>query len=235
MRTHPTVLLINPNTNAVTTAMMARLLQEALPAHIRVESATAASGVPMITTEPEMAQAIDEVIRIGRQRAAAGKEADMADVDAIIIGAFGNPGLQQLRSVVDVPVIGIGEASMREAAQNGRRFGVATTTPGLDAAIARQAAEFGLAAAFTGVRVPSGDPLVLAGNPLLQEECLAELVLACIADGAGAVVIGGGPLAEAAAHLGARFDIPVISAVAAAARAVQSILAADTSDIAAIR
>ncbi|MDB5731910.1 MAG: putative Hydantoin racemase [Variovorax sp.] len=212
----PAVLLINPNISPETTAMMHRLLRDGLPAAIEVVSATACRGAPMITTEAELAVAVDQVVAIGRARA--------KEMSAIVIGAFGNPGLEVLRAAVEVPVIGIGEASMRQAAADGRRFGVATTTPGLDASIARAAAGLGLGALFTGTRISPGDPLELASQPRLQDERLAEAVAACIADGAQAVVIGGGPLAEAAVRLGARFDVPVISAVAAAAREIERLL-----------
>lgn len=216
----PTVLLINPNTSAETTAMMHRLLRRALPAALATQTATAERGAPMITTETELDVAVGEVQRIGRARA--------GEVDAIVIGAFGNPGLEALRASVAVPVIGIGEASMREAARGGRRFGVATTTPGLDAAIRRAAGELGLAAQFTGTRIPPGDPLALAANPALQDEQLARAVQACVDDGAAAVVIGGGPLAASAQRLQARFPVPVISAVEAAAREAARQLEAET-------
>ncbi|XAH22965.1 aspartate/glutamate racemase family protein [Xylophilus sp. GW821-FHT01B05] len=215
----PVVLLINPNTSLDSTAMMARLLQQALPAGVELRCATAAHGVPMITTEAELAAAAAEVLRLGLAQA--------HTVDAIVIAAFGNPGIEALRAGVAVPVIGLGEASMQEAAAGGRRFGVATTTPGLADSIAHSAAQLGLGALFTGTRIPAAvDPLALAANPALQEACLAQAVQACMADGAGAVVIGGGPLAEAAERLGPRFAVPVISAVAAAGRAAAALFTA---------
>lgn len=210
-----TVLLINPNTSHASTALMERLLRAQLAPGIAVETATAARGPAMITTEAELAQAADEVVAIGMAQVA-----QVARLAAIVIGAFGNPGLTRLRACSRVPVVGIGEAAMREAAAGGRRFGVATTTPGLDASIARAAQELGLAHCFRGTRVPDQDPLALAREPALQEACLAALVRACVQDGAEAVVIGGGPLAEAADQLGPRFAVPVINPVAAAGRAV---------------
>lgn len=207
-----TVLLINPNSSHASTALMERLLRAQLGSAAAVETATAERGPAMITTEAELDQAADEVVAIGLARA--------AQVAAIVVGAFGNPGLARLRSACSVPVVGIGEAAMREAAAGGRRFGVATTTPGLDASITRAARALDLAHCFCGTRVPDEDPLALAREPALQEACLAALVRACVQDGAEAVVIGGGPLAEAAEQLGPRFAVPVINPVAAAGRAV---------------
>ena len=220
----PVVLLINPNTSEATTAMMHRLARAALPEAFDLQSATAARGVAMITTAEELAISVDEVLAIGRAKSGA--------VSAIVVSAFGDPGAAALRAELSVPVIGIGEASMREAARGGRRFGVATTTPGLDAAIVRAAALYGFQTLFTGCRISADDPLQLAGNPALQVERLAEAVSACIEqDGAEAVVIGGGPLGQSAAELEARVGafggVPVVAPIAAAMRAVAARLSAE--------
>lgn len=211
------VLLINPNTSVATTDMMARLARAALPPGIDLDVATARRGAAMITTEAELLVAEHEVLALGLARA--------ADFDALVVSAFGNPGLAGLRAAVPCPVIGIGEASLLEAALGGRRFGVATTTPGLEDSIAQSVRGLGLAARFTGTRIPPGDPLALAAQPAVQFERLADAVRACVQeDGAQAVVIGGGPLAEAADQLGRQFQVPVISPVAAAMRQATALL-----------
>lgn len=207
------VLLINPNTSEASTALMAGILRAALGPAPPLVTETARVGAPMLTTPQDLDTAAQEVLRIGRARAPA--------VSAIVVGAFGNPGLGALRAAVDIPVLGIGEAALREAAAGGRRFGVATTTPGLDTSIGAAARALGLDAGYTGTRVPAADPLALAQDPDRQDACLAELIAACVADGAEAVVIGGGPLAASAARLAPRFPVPVIDAVAAAGRALR--------------
>lgn len=103
---------------------------------------------------------------------------------------------------------------MRAAAQGGRAFGVATTTPLLADAIAARAAALGLAEKLTGIRCTAGDPLALSGDKAALTQALGEMVEACIAaDGAEAVIIGGGPLGEAAGALQAQYATPVISPI----------------------
>lgn len=214
----PVVLLINPNTSRETTAMMHGIARAALPPEFALESETAARGARMITSAEELATSVDEVVAIGQRHA--------SRVAAIVISAFGDPGLATLRERVGVPVVGIGEASLHEAAQGGRRFGVATTTPELEAPIVAAVERLGLAAQFTGCRIPPGDPLMLAAHPELQDEALAQAVRDAVeSDGAGAVVIGGGPLAQSAERIAGRFAVPVIAPVAAAMRAVAGRLA----------
>jgi allantoin racemase len=212
------VLLINPNSSEKTTAMMHGILRASLPTAIAMTSVTARGGPSMIISEAELAIAAAEVLLIGRAHA--------TKVSAIIVGAFGDPGLDALRRAVALPVIGLGEASMRLAANGGRRFGVATTTPGFERSIEQAVERLGLTASFTGTRLTPGHPLTLANDAKQQEEELAQAVRACIErDGADAVVIGGGPLSAAAASLAPRFAVPVISAVEAAALEVQRLLA----------
>jgi len=196
---------------------MARLLRHALPPDIDVRSVTASRGAPMLTTDQDLALARAEVIAMGCALA--------HQVAAIVVGAFGDPGLAELRRMVQVPAVGIGEASLREAAAGGRRFGVATTTPGLQSSIAHAVHGLGLAPVFTGTRIAEGDPLLLAADPALQESRLADAVRACLDDGAQAVVIGGGPLSEAADRLAPAFDVPVISAIRAAGLEIRRCLA----------
>ncbi|MFJ3582719.1 aspartate/glutamate racemase family protein [Streptomyces sp. NPDC090127] len=124
-----------------------------------------------------------------------------------------------------VPVVGIGEAAILEAAALGRRFGIATTTPELAGHITERVAALGLSGLFTGLRLTGGDPEALSARPDALRESLARAVRACVVrDGAQAVVIGGGPLGEAAASLHARFETPVISPIAAACRRITSLL-----------
>lgn len=214
----PVVLLINPNTSRETTAMMHGIARAALPPEFVLESETATRGARMITSADELATSVDEVLAIGRRHA--------SRVAAIVISAFGDPGLATLRESLGVPVVGIGEASLREAAEGGRRFGVATTTPELEAPIVAAVERLGLSGQFTGCRIPPGDPLMLAANPELQDEALAQAVRDAVeSDGADAVVIGGGPLAQSAERIAGRFAVPVIAPVAAAMRAVSFMLA----------
>ena len=146
-------------------------------------------------------------------------EAD--NVDAIVVAAFGNPGVSALREQVSIPVVGIGEAAIMEAAANGRRFGIATTTPDLVDSITAGVHRLSCEHCFTGVRVPDADPLALAADPDAQEAALAKATADCIhLDRAEAVVIGGGPLSETAIRLRRQFDVEIVEPIPAAIRHV---------------
>ncbi len=65
-----------------------------------------------------------------------------------------------------------------------------------------------------------GDPIELVKSPKALDAALAKAVKVSIEeDGAEAVIMGGGPLSASAVRLQPQFDVPLVVAVSAAARA----------------
>jgi len=56
-------------------------------------------------------------------------EAEHRGYDAFVIGHFQEPGLLEIRGAVDIPVVGLGEASMLAALSMGGRLGLVTIDP----------------------------------------------------------------------------------------------------------
>ena len=142
------IVLVNPNTNPATTARMVAIAQEHIASDFVVEGATAGFGSPLITDEDQLHVAAQAVADMAPTLARIG--------DAVIVSAFGDPGVDALRRLLSVPVVGIAECAMREAGCDGRRFSVVTTTPALVAAISRRADQLGLGRQFLGVRTTAG-------------------------------------------------------------------------------
>ncbi|MHB2170031.1 aspartate/glutamate racemase family protein [Alsobacter sp. R-9] len=205
------LVLINPNTTRRTTDTMVAIAREAAGQGVAIDGMTAAFGTPLITTPDELTLSVDAVLD-------AASRLDLVGLSGIIVGAFGDPGLGHLRAVLPVPVTGLAEAGMLEAAAGGRRFAVATTTPRLVASIEGKARLLGLGPQFTGVYVPRETPRALMSDPERLHATLARLVLDARAGGAEAVVIGGGPLATAARALQDELDVPIVAPVPAAVR-----------------
>jgi allantoin racemase len=213
------ILLINPNSNEATTAMMVAIAKSAAGDGFNIVGATATRAPTMIVSAEALAAAAAEVEEIAR--------ACQSSCDGLIVSAFGDPGLAGIRTALSLPAVGIGESSMLEAAANGRRFGVATTTPLLKAKIDALPEALGLRSRYTGTRFADGDPEALMRDPRRLRSALAGAVEACIAqDGAEAVIIGGGPLGEAARELQPMFTVPIIAPIpSAVARIIHLITA----------
>jgi Asp/Glu/hydantoin racemase len=201
--------LLNPNTSADTTALMVSIAARAAGPSAQIEGYTAPFGAALITS-PE---ALDRAAKAVEALAPA-----LVGVDAVIIAAFGDPGLHALRRALSVPVTGIAEAGMQEAATGGRRFAVVTTTPDLKDRIADTARMNGHAR-FAGTWTTPGDPALLTADADALVSALAAAVEAAVREGdAEAVVIGGGPLAVAARALSVTSTVPLIEPVPAAVR-----------------
>lgn len=195
--------LVNPNTSVATTAAMLAIARRVAPDGLDIVGLTAPFGTPLITTAPALAEA---------GRAVASLAPDIA-ADGVIVAAFGDPGLDELRLRLSVPVTGIGEAAFLAAA--GRRAAVVTTTPGLAAAIQGMARCYGYD--DLPVVLTPGQPASLMAEP---QTLLAALLDACRVavrkHGAEVLIIGGGPLAEAARALRHLVPVPLIEPVPAA-------------------
>lgn len=205
------LLLVNPNTSITTTKAMLAIAREAAPSGVTIEGVTAAFGEPLIVNPAALTVAAEAVLAIVRQ------QLDTTHV-GVIVSAFGDPGLTRLRETLHIPVTGIAEASMLEAAQH-HKFSIVTTTPELVGSMETAARAYGHAKALVSVRITAGDPVQLTAHPEALEEALYQACLLAVAtDHAQAIIIGGGPLATAARRLGSRIPVPLIAPVPAAVR-----------------
>ena len=212
----PHVVLINPNTNRATTERMAEIAREAADGRFTITGLTAAHGVGLIATANELATAALAVTALAAKLP--------APCDGVILAAFGDPGLAELRRRTRVPIAGIGEAGLLAAAEGGRRFAIATTTPGLKSSIEAMIVDLGLSDHYVGTEITEGDPAELTADPQRLETALAAAIARTIDAGAQAVVSGGGPLAVVARRLAGRFAVPIIEPIPEAVRWLQRAL-----------
>ncbi|MBO1268637.1 hydantoin racemase [Arthrobacter sp. PO-11] len=218
-----TVLLVNPNTNAKTTEMMTELATaELTPQGLDVVGLTAAAGPAMIIDPGSLAESAAHV-RTAVLDYLAGQTG--GDVVAVIVAAIGDPGREQLSKELAIPVVGIGQASIHAASRSNRSFGMATSTPLLAGSLAKLVATHGKSEWFAGVRLTPSEPLVLAADPEQQYQELAAAVReSSETDGAGAVIIAGGPLSATARRLAESSRAEIIQPVPSACGLVLEIL-----------
>jgi len=204
------LLLINPNTSHATTAAMVGIARECAPS-VEIDGLSAPFGVPLITGPDELEIGREAVATLMAARPPFGYQ-------GVIIAAFGDPGLDDLRHSIAVPVTGIAEAGMAEAARHGR-FAVVTTTPDLTSSIAARADAYGHGDIFLGTILTSGDVHQVMADRQGLGQALLEAGRRAVRDlGARAIVIGGGPLAVAARDIADQLPVPVIEPVPAALR-----------------
>jgi allantoin racemase len=210
--------MANPNSNRSTTDVLVRRLRRSMTAFRpdvgipNVLGVTATTGPPMITTPRALAEAARHIPEV------VGTAIDRHRCDVVVIGGFGDPGVDRLRDCLTIPVIGIGEAALRDAGRGGHRFGIATTTGDLVEQLTQLVHKNALTDLFTSVEVTKTEPMRLAGLPELSCRELAEAVERALAGGAAKVIIGGGPLSSSADHLEQLFPGVIVDPICAAAR-----------------
>ena len=205
-----TLLLMNPNSNAATTDAMVAIARTVLPG---VTGWTAPEGPLMIVTEDALSRA-EELVG----------NAELPEVGGVIVSAFGDPGRAALAARLSCPVVGIGQAAAFEAAEGGRSVAVVTTTPGLkDSIDAMMRGHIG--AAYMGCLLTHGEPEALMRDPAVLDDALTEAIVRAAGQGAQSIIIGGGPLGEAADRLAPLSPVPLIAPIRAAARRLKAELA----------
>jgi len=126
-------------------------------------------------------------------------EAQRQGFDAVIMNCFDDLGVEQARSVVDIPVVGIGSASLFFAAQLGRRIGlIVPNLPGQIQYAERQIADLRLSDFFlpNAIRtdgIPFAESWCQAlADPKAAIERFEPIVIDLLREGAESVIFGCG-------------------------------------------
>jgi len=214
-----TLLLINPNTSEPVTRLMADVMRPLLGDGVVLEAVTARFGASYISSEIAYAVAAHAALDAWAAHCAAGGRCD-----AVLVGCFGDPGVGALRELAGVPVAGLAEAALREAATHGPHAivtGGAAWKPMLE----RFAAAQGLAAALCGVHVVERSGAELMAQPDGGAAELLGALRAAADGGARALVIGGAALGGIAQRVAPQLPVPVVDSVQAGARWARAVLA----------
>jgi allantoin racemase len=157
-------------------------------------------------------------------------ELEREGFDAIVPGCFGDPGLDGVRELVDIPVVGPGATSMLVAANLGHRFSVVTVLESVVRPLANLAKLTGVADKLASVRQIGIPVLELNGNRDATFLRLIETSRRTIEeDGADVLVLGCGTLSFRAAELQEVVGVPVINPLQVAMRTAELLVACGLS------
>ncbi len=149
------------------------------------------------------------------------------DVDAMIIACFDDTGLDAMRCLFDVPVIGIGEAAYHAATMVSHRFSVVTTLSRSVAGIRDNLKRYGLDAKCVSVRATDIPVLKLEENdPQSLADIRAEIRAAIDEDKAEAIVLGCAGMADLMEQMSREFGIPVIDGISCAVGMAEALVSA---------
>jgi allantoin racemase len=200
------LLIINPNiSNSVTDLIEAEARRTAAP-DTQIQMATAQTGVAYIETRFEAL--------LGGHAAAVIAGERLGSYDAVLVAAFGDPGLLALKEVLDVPVVGMTEAALMTAAQLGQRISIIAISGRITTWYRECVAQNGMLDRLASIR-HLDRPLRDAGSVQQDHaERLLELShLAVNEDGADVLILAGAPLAGLARGLAGQLSVPVVDGV----------------------
>jgi len=166
-------------------------------------------GPYFIETEENEKSAVPDLLRVI-------KEGEERGYDGIIINCFGNPGLEEARKLVKVPVIGAGEASFLKVKEMERRFSVLTTVEDAVRRVKRNARKFDVEGFLVSVRPLGMHVLELGQRKRLRKALIIEGGKAVQDDHAEVVVLGCTGMAGNAEWLSKKLGVPVIDSTKAA-------------------
>ena len=159
-------------------------------------------------SEADMALADISILEVGQS-------AQEEGFGAVCVDTMSDSGVAALRSVLDIPVIGPGRASMLTAMLLGSRFSVVTMWKHWFHLYEKTIGELGIrdyVASIRAIDVAPDNQALFAGKeedifPLL----LAEAEAAIAEDGAEVILLGSTTMHQAHQFLSERLDVPVIN------------------------
>ena len=201
------ILVINPNTTASMTDKIAIAARAIARPDTQIVTANSQDGPASIQGFLDVATCIPGLLA---------EVAKHPDVDAIVIACFDDTGVDAVRTLVDVPVLGIGEAAYHAASMIANKFSVITTlsrsVPGLE----NNLMLYGLAQKCARVRATDIPVLKLEeGDPATLFKIKSEIRESIAQDNTEAIVLGCAGMDDLMAQLSKEFGLPVIDGIAA--------------------
>ncbi len=212
------IILINPNTTEAMTTRMHTAVSPLMGEGAKLTAITADYGAPSIEGY------YDEVFAVPPMIEALKPIADQ--VDGVVVGCFDDTGVDALRCLLDVPVVGICQAAMQAAAVVANKFSIVTTLPVSVPALEHLVLRYGFERLCGRVRAADIPVLDLEENTEKATRLIAaELERALAEDGAEAIVLGCAGMVELSRSLTERYGVPVIEGVGAAVKLVEGLAA----------
>lgn len=211
------LLLINPNTTQSVSDLIEAEARRAAAPGTQVQVLTAPFGVAYIETRFEAL--------IGAYAAATLAAEHWDQHDAIVVAAFGDPGIDGLREALDIPVVGMTEAALMSACLLGKRFSIVAISRRITAWYRECVQANGLIERLASIRNLDRAVQDIGRVQDDHSERLQALCLSAVdEDGADVIVIAGAPLAGLARSIKERIPVPVVDGVSSAVCHAQTLV-----------
>lgn len=215
------LLIINPNISTSVTDLIDREARRIASASTEITTLTAEMGVAYIETRFEA--------MIGAYACAELAARHAGQYDAIIVAAFGDPGLAGLREVMDIPVLGLTESALLSACMLGQRFSIIAISRRISPWYRETVLANGLLDRLASIRTLDQRVQNIGS---IQNDHAEELKALCMQaieqDGAEVLIIAGAPLAGLSRIIASEIPVPLVDGVSSAVRHAETLVALAT-------
>ena len=212
------ILLVNPNISDSVSDLIRSEAQRSASPGTEIEVLTAPFGVAYIETRFESL--------VGAYATAQVAAEHVHRFDAVVVAAFGDPGLTGLREVLPVPVTGMTEAALASAHLLGHRISIIAISQRIQAWYREVVDSYGFGSRLASIRALDRPLSAIGGVQEEHAQALKALAERAVAeDGAEVIILAGAPLAGLARSLHGQLPVPVVDGVSSAVRHAESLVA----------
>jgi allantoin racemase len=212
------ILVINPNTTKEVTTQIEQSITPYKRVDVELTVVNPKRGPKGIESYYHKSIVAQEVIPLITQ-------AERNNYDAVVIACFSDPGLEEARELVRIPIVGIGEASILLAASLGHQFSIIVILKNSIPRAERLVHQLGLSLKLASVRTIGMGVVALEqdrgrGTRLILDQCKRALE----EDGAELIVLGCAGMSGLAKTLQRELGVPVIDPTVAALKMAEALV-----------
>ncbi len=205
------LLVLNPNISQSVTDLIAGEARQSARPDTELTLRTAPFGVAYIESRFEAMLGAHAVAEMAAEA--------WAGHDAVVVAAFGDPGVLALREMLPVPVIGLTDAALSTASLLGQRISIIAISQRIQAWYREVVHGYGFGGRLASIRALDRP---LSGIDTIQQEhadALVQLAESAVrTDGADVLILAGAPLAGLARAVAHRLPVPAVDGVSCAVR-----------------
>lgn len=156
-------------------------------------------------------------------------QAEEEGFDGVIVGCYGDPGIDAMREMVKIPVVGPGETSMLVASMLGHRFSIITVLDSIVPSLEKLARIVGVDGKLASVRAANIPVLDLnKDSETTKQRMLAESEEAMSKDRADVIILGCMSMAfmEVSDEMQEKLRIPVVNPAIVSLKVLEGLIAA---------
>lgn len=158
------------------------------------------------------------------------KKGEEDGYDAVVTSCFGDPGIDAARELVEIPVVGPGEAAMLVAAMLGASFSIVTVLDSVVRPLQKLAKVVGVGSKLASVRVVGEPVAAIRENKEAILPKAIERARQCVKeDGADVIVMGCGSMSFYAEEIEEAVGVPVVNPLLTACQMAEALVGAGLS------